>query len=84
MIESLNFPKWFSRLCWNFNKHFGQTVAVVPEPVLAMDALYDETAEQAAPGSEPENTHGESSQAPRSFAMRLPRTIRYAFGGVWL
>ena len=37
MLGALNIPKWFSRLCWNFNVHFGQPAQ---ESVLAIDEIY--------------------------------------------
>ena len=61
MLGALNITKWFSRLCWNFNVHFGQPAQ---EPVLAIDEIYsteqdDTTPVDALPFAKQENIGGD-------------------------
>ena len=71
MVGALSFPKWFSRLCWNFNKHYGQ---IAPEPVLAMDSIYEEPAVVAAATAMSASTKTEATTGDVVLDPTIPLT----------
>ena len=71
MLGALNIPKWFSRLCWNSNVHFGQPA---PEPVLAIDEIYD-TPPTEQDGSPPVDALPSAKQGSIGMDVMLDSTI---------